>query len=265
VQQIVGRARELAVQQAKPFVGTDHLLAALLEHESAGVRELRRSGLQSQRVQAASAEIPLPSAMVERGPAVFDLVAAVRDGAAPPVAERPALLRQLASLLAQPRASVVLLGEPGVGRRSLVTALAQQIAREPVPGLPQQLWAVRPAALLDNPAMIVRQGIERAAGGLLALPDLHQLFGASNLTGFADAGVALKQALLTGSVRAIGTSTPVQHTRYLDPDPVLRDYLYTLLVPPATEAETLAALEALRPSLEKEQQVRIDASALKAA
>ena len=45
--------------------------------------------------------------------AVFDLVAAVREGRLPPVAERPALLQGLANLLVQPRTSVVLLG----GRR----------------------------------------------------------------------------------------------------------------------------------------------------
>ncbi len=265
VQRVVERAKQLAAQQAKPVAGTDHLLAALLELETAGVGELRRAGLLSGRVAAASAQIPLPPGMQGRGPAVYDLVQAVQNGSVPRVVERTSLVRSLVALLAQPRASVVVLGEPGVGRRALIVALAQLLAREQVPGLPRQLWAIRPEALLDNPEMIVRQAIERAQGGLVALHDLHQFFGAANLSGFAEAGVALKQALVSGAVRVVGTSTAPFHARYLDPDPVLHDYLQPLAVPPPDEGEVLAVLEALTAQLAQEYQVQIDATATKAA
>ncbi|MER3405032.1 MAG: hypothetical protein C4289_07570, partial [Chloroflexota bacterium] len=247
VQRVVERAKQLAAQQAKPVAGTDHLLAALLELETAGAGELRRAGLLSGRVAAASAQVPLPPGMQERGPAVYDLVQAVQDGGVPRVVERTSLVRSLIALLAQPRTSVVLLGEPGVGRRALIVALAQLLAREQVPGLPHRLWAIRPEALLDNPEMIIRQAIERAQGGLVALHDLHQFFGAANLSGFAEAGVALKQALVSGTVRVVGTCTAPFHARYLDPDPVLHDYLQPLAVPPPDEEEVLAVLEALKP------------------
>ncbi|HEX2517101.1 MAG TPA: ATP-dependent Clp protease ATP-binding subunit, partial [Chloroflexota bacterium] len=197
--------------------------------------------------------------------AVFDLVAAVREGRLPPVAERPALLQGLANLLVQPRTSVVLLGENGVGRRSLVQALAQSLARQPLPDLPPALYAVSPAALLDGPELVIRQAIEQARGAFLAIPDLHQFFGAAPLTGFAEAGVALRQALLEGTLRLVGTSTPPLYTRHLEPDPALRDHLRPLTVPPTDEAETMAALEAAQPVLERDNGVTIAAGALKAA
>jgi ATP-dependent Clp protease ATP-binding subunit ClpC len=265
VQQIIERAKQLAAQQAKPVAGTDHLLTALLEQESAGASELRRAGLLSGRVAAASVEIPLPPGLQGRGPAVYDLVQAVQRGSVPRTVERAGLIRSLATLLAQPRASVVLLGEPGVGRRALIIALAQLLAREPLPGVPRELWAIRPEALLDNPEMVIRQAIERAQGGLVALHDLHQFFGASSLSGFGEAGVALKQALLGGTVRIIGTTTAQLHARYLEPDPVLHDCLHPLPVPPPDESETRAILEVLAPQLARDFQVQIDPAAVQAA
>ncbi|HEX2513125.1 MAG TPA: Clp protease N-terminal domain-containing protein, partial [Chloroflexota bacterium] len=173
---IIARAGDLAVQQRKPVAGTDHLLAALLDEDSPATQTLASAGIVAEQVGEASANIPLPPALARRhglpstpwevapapapgewngvpggrpsdgrdgsdgSGAVFDLVAAVREGRLPPVAERPALLQGLANLLVQPRTSVVLLGENGVGRRSLVQALAQSLARQPLPDLPPALY-----------------------------------------------------------------------------------------------------------------------------
>ncbi|HET7770927.1 MAG TPA: Clp protease N-terminal domain-containing protein, partial [Chloroflexota bacterium] len=289
---VVERARRLAVQQRKPSAGTDHLLAALLEEESPARRALEAVGVAADRVQAASADVPLPPALAARhglgvngastssaqtaptstsvagsdptrSGAVADLVQEIKAGRVPRVAERTALLQQLANVLVQPKTSVVLLGETGVGRRSLVTALAQLIARAPLPGLKQALYVVSPAALLDGPELVVRQALERAEGGIVALPDLHQFFGAAPLTGFVEAGVALKQAVLEGRVRVVGTSTSPLYVRYLESDPALRDHLRTLAVPPTSDAETLEILTTLKPTLESQNAVTIADSALK--
>src|SRR6266542_4525839 len=272
---IVERARRLAVQQRKPVAGTDHLLAALLEEESPATQALKESGVAPAKVQAASAEVPLPPAVAERhgvsanaetkSAAVTDLVEEVKAGRAPRVVERGALLEQLANILVEPDASAVLLGETGVGRRSLITALAQLMARAPLPGIKPSLYAVSPAALLDGPALVVRQALERAVGAIVALPDLHQFFGAAPLTGFVEAGVALKQAVLEGRVRVVGTSTQPLYVRWLEADPALRDHLRPLTVPPATDAETADILAAVKPALETQNAVTVAASALESA
>src|SRR5688572_26956275 len=285
---VVERARRLAVQQRKPSAGTDHLLAALLEEESPARRALEAVGVAADRVQAASADVPLPPALAARhaltpsaetaavgsgsrgddaslrSGAVTDLVAEVKAGRVPRVAERTALLQQLANVLVQPQTSVVLLGETGVGRRSLVTALAQLIARAPLPGVGGALFVVSPAALLDGPELVVRQALERADGAIVALPDLHQFFGAAPLTGFVEAGVALKQAVLEGRVRLVGTSAQPLYVRYLEADPALRDHLRPLPVPPANEAETLEILGTIKPALEAQNGVTIAEPALTA-
>jgi ATP-dependent Clp protease ATP-binding subunit ClpC len=284
---IVDRARRLAVQQQKPVAGTDHLLAALLEEEFPARKTLESAGIDAGRVQAASAGVPLPPALASRHatatgdaessssgagarrggpvPAVTDLVQAARDGRRPRVAERVALLEQIAHVLVEPRTSAVLLGENGTGRRSLIQALAQVLARTTVPGIPQAVYAVAPAALLDGPELVIRQALERAQGAILALPDLHQFFGASSLGGFVEAGVALKQALLQDRVRLIGTSAPPLYTRFLESDPVLRDHLRPLTVPPASDSETRDVLNALKPQLEQDNGVTISDPALTTA
>ena len=116
---VVERARRLAVQQRKPSAGTDHLLAALLEEESPARRALEAVGVAADRVQAASADVPLPPALaarhglsangastgstataptdtstspgrsdLTRSGAVADLVDEIRAGRVPRVAER---------------------------------------------------------------------------------------------------------------------------------------------------------------------------------
>lgn len=296
VDRIVERARRLAVQQQKPAAGTDHLLASLLEEESPAARALEDAGVEAARVQAASAGVPLPPSLAARHersaapgfplseaatdpasptgggqragtrtPAVSDLVEEIKQGRSAAVAERAPLLEQVQNVLVQERTSVVLLGEAGSGRRSLVSALAQSFARAALPGIKPVLYAISPAALLDGPELIVRQALERAEGGVLALPDLHQFFGAAPLTGFIEAGIAIKQALLEGRVRIIGTSAPPLYTRYLEGDPALRDHLRPVTVPPANDAETLAALQTMMARLERENEVTIAEPALKAA
>ena len=273
VDRIVERARRLAVQQRKPVAGTDHLLAALLEEDSPATQALKDLGVVPASVQAASAEVPLPPALAERHgaasgeppkAAVIDLVEEIKAGRAPRVVERTALLEQLANTLVEPGASAVLLGETGVGRRSLITSLAQLMARAPLPGVKPSLYAVSPAALLDGPELVVRQALERAGGGIVALPDLHQFFGAAPLTGFVEAGVALKQAVLEGRVRVVGTSTQPLYVRWLEADPALRDHLRPLAVPPATDAETVEILAAVKSTLETQSSVTVTDAALKA-
>jgi ATP-dependent Clp protease ATP-binding subunit ClpC len=274
---VLERARQLAAEQRKPVAGTDHLLVALLEQDTPATSTFERAGIAAPGVRAVSAGIPLPPRLAARhggaegdgeatlDGAVTDLVGQIKAGRRPLVAERSALLRQMANLLAQPRTSVVLLGEPGVGRRSLVQALAQVLARGPLPGVPKAVYAVAPAALLDGPELVIRQAIDAARGAILALPDIHQFFGASALAGFAEAGVALRQALLEDRLRVLGTSTPPLYTRHLEPDPVLRDHLRPLVVPPADDAETLAVLAAVKPAMEQDSQVTVAEAALPAA
>ncbi|HEV2125382.1 MAG TPA: ATP-dependent Clp protease ATP-binding subunit, partial [Chloroflexota bacterium] len=285
VEHILERARRLAVQQQKPVAGTDHLLAALLEEESTSRRTLEQAGVDAGRVRAASAGVPLPPSLAVRhgvpvgtesvqvtgsapsadSGAVTDVVQAAQANRLPRVAERSGVLEQMTHALAQPRKSVVLVGEPGSGRRSMVQALAQVVARSPLAGIPSPIYTVSPAAVLDGPELVIRQAIEKARGAILALPDLHQFFGGSTLSGFLEAGVALKQALLQDHLRVIGTSTQPLYVRHLENDPVVRDYVQPVHVPPATDAETLDVLQTLRARLESETGVAIAEPALKAA
>ena len=90
VDRIVERARRLAVQQRKPTAGTDHLLAALLEEETPASRTLEEAGVAAARVQAASADVPLPPLVAERhGDSAPDVRPSTSSGRTVPVQRFP--------------------------------------------------------------------------------------------------------------------------------------------------------------------------------
>jgi ATP-dependent Clp protease ATP-binding subunit ClpA len=90
------------------------------------------------------------------------------------------------------------------------------------------------------------------------LDELHRLLAQHPTGGYA----ALKRLLDASPVRMVGTSTPEGYRRFLQADPALKRRLRVVEVPPTTEPETLAILQARRAGLEARYGVRIETEVL---
>ena len=285
---VLDRARIVADGHRLAWVGTDHLLAALLAVDSPAAAILKRFGVTEEQIDGALRQIGGGGAAGRSGgegntEIVTDLVAAAKAAAGGgagtgakiepvgpgwlPVVERAEPLRELVHILLQRRrASAVIVGEAGSGRRSLVAALAQIVARGQAPkGLEGPIWALQPAALLGNPETNVEMALRLAQGGILLVPDLPLFFGGGTFPGYAEAGMAIRGALTDRRLRLIGTATPQGYNKYLEADATLGEAAAPLRLEPPGPAEAVPILDLHRPAFERDYGVGFAPDALSAA
>jgi len=267
---ILDRARIIADGYRLAWVGTDHLLAALAVVDGPANTILKRFNVTPQQIDEALVQInggKVNAVGEGNSTIVADLVAAARTSTWPRVTERAAPLRELVNILLQRRRnSAIVVGEPGAGRRSLVSALAQLAARGQLPaGLGNGIWALQPAAMLGNPEANIEMALRVADGGILLIPDLPLFFGGSAFPGYAEAGQAIRLALGDRRLRLIGTASHQGFNKWLDGDGTLADATVPLRFEPPSVAETVPILELHRPTFEREYNLTFTPDALATA
>jgi ATP-dependent Clp protease ATP-binding subunit ClpC len=151
---------EYAIEESRSldhnYVGTEHLLLGLLrEEEAVAAQVLMNLGLDLDTVRqevrnilgfagreppggGSKSKTPPAESARSKSPAIDstgrDLTELARTGKLEPVVSRPAPLQALADVLGcRRRNSAILLGEPGVGKTTLVEELAQAIVARDVP------------------------------------------------------------------------------------------------------------------------------------
>ncbi len=267
---ILDRARIIADNYRLAWVGTDHLLAALVAVEGPASAILKRFNITTEQISEALTQINGGKGSIAgegNTTIVADLVAMAKGLTWVRVFERTAPLRELVNILLQRRRnSVLLIGEPGSGRRSLVSALAQLAARDQLPsGLGKGIWALQPAAMLGNPEANIEMALRVADGGILLIPDLPLFFGGGTFPGYTEAGMAIRTALTDKRLRLIGTTSAPAYNKWLENDTLLNEAAAPLQFEPPTVQETLEILTLHRPAFEKEYRLTFAPDALSAA
>jgi ATP-dependent Clp protease ATP-binding subunit ClpA len=207
-----------------------------------------------------------------------DLTAAARAGTfQPPIGRRELFERLCEQLLRLGKRNVVLTGEGGVGKTTLVRYLAWVIAHDP-DALPTQL---RQCDVFSLDLLRLRMGsslvgeLEARMRDLLAvlerygdrivlfIDEMHVIVGSPVGGSAFDLANALKPVLAEGSVRCIGATTPVEYTRSIATDPALARRFAELRVPPLSAPDTLHLLQTERERYEQAFGGTIEEEALK--
>jgi ATP-dependent Clp protease ATP-binding subunit ClpA len=204
-----------------------------------------------------------------------------RQDKIPPVFGRDTELQQIVEILChRERAnSVMLLGEPGVGKTAVAEALARRIELEPrsVPAqlrdcqvLNLQMNALVAGTMLrgmfeDRIQNVLREVRERP-NYLLFVDEAHTMVGAGSALGApSDAANVFKSVLARGEVRMIGATTLSEYKQHLAEDEALARRFRVVTVPEPTLDEARIILERLRPRFERNYSVRILDEALETA
>ena len=224
---VLDEGRTIAQSMNEIYVGTVHALAAMSQRGVSTAGLLQRHGVTPTVLSSMLAESVLAGSLT-----TFDLADIARRGGSAPVYYRDALLRDLLNLLsvASDR-HVILLGQTGVGRRSLVQALAQLMAEGKGPAGLTKLVQIGETALLDNPLAAVQAGLRAAAGGILFLPNIQRFFGSYGRADFAKATKAVQKALLNGDVVLIGTTTEADFNERMAGEAAVAEHVHLLRVP----------------------------------
>jgi ATP-dependent Clp protease ATP-binding subunit ClpC len=204
-----------------------------------------------------------------------------RQDKLPPVFGRDTQLQQVVEILChRERAnSVMLVGEPGVGKTAVAEALARRIELDPqsVPAqlrdcqvLNLQMNALVAGTMLrgmfeDRIQNVLREVRERP-NYLLFIDEAHTMVGAGSALGApSDAANVFKSVLARGEVRIIGATTLSEYKQHLAEDEALARRFRVVTIPEPTLAESRVILDRLRTRFERNYSVRILDEALDAA
>ena len=169
------------------------------------------------------------------------------------------------------------IGEPGVGKTSIVYGLAQRIMDGNVP---ESLKNVR-IYQLDLGSLIagtqyrgdfekrlkaVMKGIAAEKGSILYIDEIHNIVGAGQIgDGSMDASNLLKPYLEGGRVRFIGATTYEEYNRYIMRNKGLMRRFQQVAIDEPSVDEALKILQMLKEGYEEFHQVKYDDDALELA
>ncbi len=295
VKKILEVSKTVARQLGLSYIGTEHMLYALLrERECIANRLLSELGVDYQKIQqgiialaeqggsgaAAAGGAPGGEAAGDT-PSLDkfgrDLTAAAKSGELDPVIGRKQEIERIIQILIRrTKNNPVLIGEPGVGKSAIAEGLAQRIAEGNIPELLREKRVVS----LDLAGMVAgakyrgefEERFKNALKELMSdgnvilfIDELHTIVGAGAAEGSIDAANMLKPMLARGELQLIGATTLEEYRKYIEKDAALERRFQPVNVGEPSREETLEILKGLRDKYEAHHKVKITDGALQAA
>lgn len=287
---ILRAANELQKTQKDSFIAVDHLISALA-HEASIQRVLAEANVPNskliddaisqirgtKRVDSKTADIEQENENLKKF--TIDMTAMAREGKIDPVIGREEEIRRVIRILSRrTKNNPVLIGEPGVGKTTVVEGLARRIVNSDVPA---NLAACRLLSL-DVGSLVAgskyRGEFEERMKGVLKeieeshqmvvlfIDEMHLLMGAGATgEGGMDAANLLKPMLARGQLHCIGATTLGEYRKYIEKDAAFERRFQQVLIKEPTVSETISILRGLKERYEVHHAVTIADAAIVAS
>ena len=282
------RAKEEAGRLNDDFIGTEHLLVAIVQEDKGDSAKLMAEfkvdlervyqalqGIRGgHRVTDQRAESRYQS--LERYS--VDLTQLAQDGKLDPVIGRDTeISRAMQTLIRRTKNNPVLIGGAGVGKTAIAEGLAQRIVGGDVP---EELKGRRVLALqmgsmvagskfrgeFEERLKAVLDEIKEAQGEIiLFIDELHTVVGAGAAEGAIDASNMMKPALARGDLQALGATTEAEYRNHIEKDAALERRFQPILVEEPDVETAIEMLRCLRPKYEGHHKVSVTDAALEAS
>ena len=287
---VLRSANELSKTQKDSYVAQDHLIQALSQDSSiqrcladsnipntklidSAIQQIRGN----KRVDSKTADSEQENENLKKF--TIDMTSLAREGKIDPVIGREEEIRRVIRILSRrTKNNPVLIGEPGVGKTTVVEGLAQRIVNADVPA---NLSACKLLSL-DVGSIVAGSKYrgefeERIKGVLKEIEDskemivlfvdeMHLLMGAgSSGEGGMDAANLLKPMLARGQLHCIGATTLNEYRKYIEKDQAFERRFQQVLVKEPSIPETISILRGLKEKYEVHHGVNILDGAIVAA
>ncbi|KAK5023077.1 Heat shock protein hsp98 [Exophiala sideris] len=287
---VIRSAQELQKTQKDSFIAIDHLITALAQDQKIQdyLREanipntkLIDSAIQqirgTKRVDSKNADSEEENENLKKF--TIDMTQLAREGKIDPVIGREEEIRRVIRILSRrTKNNPVLIGEPGVGKTTIIEGLAQRIINADVPA---NLAACRLLSL-DVGSLVAgskyRGEFEERMKGVLKeieestemivlfVDEIHLLMGAGSTgEGGMDAANLLKPMLARGQLHCIGATTLAEYRKYIEKDAAFERRFQQVLVKEPSVQETVSILRGLKEKYEVHHGVTILDGAIVAA
>ena len=285
-----------ALQLGHSYIGTEHILLGLIrEGEGVAAQVLQKLGADLNRVrqqviqllsgfqgkESAAAGAPTqgdaPSSSLVLDQFGRNLTQAAREGKLDPVIGREQEIERVMQILSRrTKNNPVLIGEPGVGKTTIVEGLAQDIVKGNVPETlkDKHIYTLDLGALVagsryrgdfEERLKKVLKEIRTRGDIVLFIDEIHTLVGAGAAEGAIDAASILKPMLARGELQTIGATTLDEYRKYLEKDAALERRFQPIQVAEPSIAHTIEMLKGLRDRYEAHHRVTITDEALVSA
>ncbi|KAI5926389.1 heat shock protein [Camillea tinctor] len=287
---VLRKAQDLQKTQKDSYIAVDHLITALCEDPSIAsamkeanipkpklVQEAIQTIRGTKRVDSKTADSEEEHENLAKF--TIDMTAMAREGKIDPVIGREEEIRRVVRILSRrTKNNPVLIGEPGVGKTTVVEGLAQRIVNVDVP---DNLAACKLLSL-DVGALVAgskyRGEFEERMKGVLKeiseskemivlfVDEIHLLMGAgASGEGGMDAANLLKPMLARGQLHCIGATTLAEYRKYIEKDAAFERRFQQVIVKEPTIPETISILRGLKEKYEVHHGVTIADSAIVSA
>ncbi|HET9165082.1 MAG TPA: Clp protease N-terminal domain-containing protein, partial [Candidatus Angelobacter sp.] len=268
---VLGYAADEAEQLSHKHIGTEHLLLGLLREEASFAARIlnehgiRLSDMREQLAESMVEEQPVaPKAFVLLSEFSVYMTRIARESPRPPLIGREKQFEQMLHILGRSnKNNAVLVGEPGVGKRTMVEELARQVADKTAPAfLHGKLFVSIDLAMIVTAAQHSRNSTQFLSGvtaemiraetdTLFFFDELHALLAAGPEGGANEITLLLKPGLLSGKVKCIASATPAEYHAALERAPWLNNRFLAVQIEPATEQTAIKILQVEKDRFEK--------------
>lgn len=290
-------AQAIAMDMGHSFIGTEHLLLAILSNKSCyatkilsslfgiNVDEMREKLLQSLQVsrpeqaeneekQSSQAGSKLPEKLLEMG---SDITLKARQHKLDPVIGREEEIQRVIEILCRKtKNNPVLIGEAGVGKTAVVEGLAQAIVSGDVPEeiKDKNIYSLEIGGLMagtkyrgqmEEKLKDVIETIIASKDIIVFIDEIHTLAQAGSEKGETSPSDMLKPYLARGELQTIGATTTDEYRKYIEKDKALERRFQPVMVNPPSVEQTIEILKGLKDTYEAFHKIIITNEAIEAA
>ncbi len=292
---IIEGAAAVSARLDSGYIGTEHLLLALLSDEDSKAYEILLKlnvdadaltdalydamGLETDPVPKGGSYSGKPSQKGGDSLEKYgrDLTRLARSGKLDPVIGRDKELERVIQILSRrTKNNPCLIGEPGVGKTAIAELLATEIINGNVPDVlkDKKVFTLDIASMLagakyrgefEERFKNVINEVKRSGNIILFIDEFHTIVGAGAAEGAVDAANILKPFLARSELQVIGATTINEYRKNVEKDAALERRFQPVTVSEPSEEDAVLILKGLRDRYEAHHKLKITDAAIEEA